>query len=483
MTIGDLTYSLGAEWDKKSLDGIRDGFASVSKSFISAVGIASASMAGTFAVVQQFAKVNDELGKMARNRDIAVDSLQAMQYSFESAGLAGSKAGDVLAKLQEQREGFKLGKADYYALDRLQINPQAYKNNEDFFNAVIDGLKNVKDEGEKADLANRLLGSTEMKNLIDGGSEALRRQKQELAEMGVLVNDQDYQASADFNDTLLKTTTILKGLVSKVMTSLMPIFTKLMKQFNAFLKANRELIASGLKQFLRAVIDGSRFFLSLIGRVIEHLGGLKVVIAVIAGLLLAWQLPLIATIGVIVGLLLVFDDLMNFIKGNDSVIGDFANSLNGVEKSVLAIASAFVALKLAIMATTKARKALRLADLGLSKGGKGVGLGGKGSGIGGKLMGGLIVGGIAYESTKAIGDYLYNSSKTAEEQKAFFADKKALSGYTEKPTYQRPSDGGKTLSSELMGNTTNIYNITANVDAKSKTVGEAISEITHPQGY
>lgn len=327
MKIGDLTYSLGAEWDKGSLDSIKDGFLDVSKSFMTAVGIASTALAGTFAVVKEFASANDELGKLARNKDIAVDSLQAMQYSFESAGLEASKVGDVLGKLEEQKEGFRKGTADYEAFAQIGINPRAYKSNEEYFNAVLDGLGRVKDEATKADLAKRLLGADDMKNLIDGGSEAIRQQKKELEEMGVLLSQQDYKESAKFNDTLLKTTTILKGLANKVMTSLMPLFTNLMKKFNEFMKANRELLTSGLKTFLDAIISGSQFFLSLIGRIIDHLGGMKVVITVIAGLLLIWQLPLIATIALIVAVFIAFDDIMNFIKGNDSVIGDWLNNI------------------------------------------------------------------------------------------------------------------------------------------------------------
>jgi len=327
MKIGDLTYSLGAEWDKDSLDSIKDGFTNVSKSFMTAVGIASTALAGTFAVVKEFAGANDELGKLARNKDIAVDSLQAMQYSFEGAGIAGSKVGDVLDKLQEQKEGFRKGTADYEAFAQIGVNPRAYKNNEDYFNAVLDGLGKVKDEATKSDLAKRLLGSADMKNLIDGGSEAIRQQKKELEEMGILLSQQDYKESANFNDTLLKTTTILKGLANKVMTSLMPLFTNLMKKFNEFMKANRELLSSGLKTFLSAIIDGSQFFLSLIGRIIEHLGGVKVVISIIAGLLLLWQFPLIATIALITAVFLAFDDIMNFIKGNDSVIGGWLNNI------------------------------------------------------------------------------------------------------------------------------------------------------------
>ncbi|MDA3908283.1 MAG: hypothetical protein PF437_04280, partial [Sulfurimonas sp.] len=200
-------------------------------------------------------------------------------------------------------------------------------NTEDYFNAVLDGLNGIEDEASKSDLAKRLLGSSDMKNLIDGGSEAIKNQKKELEGLGVLVSNQDYKESVEFNDTLLLTTTMLKGLANKVMTSIMPLFAKLMKQFNSFIKANKELISSGLKTFLDAIINGSQFFLSLVGRIIEHLGGMQTVIAVIAGLLIIWQLPLIATIAAGFALMLIFDDIMNFFKGNDSVIGDWVDSI------------------------------------------------------------------------------------------------------------------------------------------------------------
>ena len=473
MTIGDLTYSLGAVWDKKSLQTIKEGFASVSKAFMSAVGIASGAMAGTFAVVKQFAEANDELGKMARNRDIAVDSLQALQYSFEGAGLSASKAGDTLAKLQEQKEGFKMGKADYEAWARIGINPEQYSNTEDFFNATIDGLKNIKDEATKADLAKRLLGSADMKNLIDGGSEAIQKQKQELEELGVLTSKQDYKASANFNDTLLKTTTILKGLANKIMTSVMPVFTKLMKQFNEFLKANNKLIKSGLKEFFDAVVTGAKFFFALIGRIIGELGGMKNVLIGIAGLLLLWQFPLIASIGAVVALMLIFDDLMSFLNGEDSVIADWLGVKDLEDfKNNFPIITSLVAGLVDIL---------------------------KQSAEGWKLI--FTEGDKALEGLGILIDrWLINPIKEAlqyiEDLVQKFVDaKNAVSGGLSNAVDTAQSylptwlGGTETKQPQVQtvpvqaGGSTTTYNINAQVDAKNKSVSEAITEISHPSGY
>lgn len=328
MTIGELTYSLGAEWNKESLNSIKSGFDSVAKSFITAVGVASTAMAGTFGAVKEFAEANDEIGKLAKNRGVAVSTLDALRYSFEGAGLEASKTGEVLEKLQEQKEGFRNGKADYDALARLGINPNAYKTNEEFFHGVIDGLKKIQDPNLQTDLSKRILGTTELKSLIDGGSEAIINQKKELQELGVLLSDQDYKTSAKFNDQLLQTWKILKGVLNKALIPLMDVFTSLMLQFKEFYKTNRSIISSGITTFFSVLVNSAKFFFDLLGRIITHLMKFKYIGIVIAGIIALWQLPLIIAIASVVAVMLAFDDLMNFIEGKDSVIGDFVNAIS-----------------------------------------------------------------------------------------------------------------------------------------------------------
>jgi len=501
MTIGDLTYSLGAVWDKASLENIKSGLASVAKTFIGAIGIASGAMAGVFASVSKFADVNDELGKMARNQDIAVGSLQALQYSFEGAGVSGSKVADVLAKLKEQKDGFRTGKADFEAFNRIGINPNAYKTTESYFNAVVDGLGTIKDEAEKSDLAKRLLGSADLKNLIDGGSEAIKKQKQELKEMGVLVNDMDYQKSAKFNDTLLKTTTILKGLLNKLMVSFMPLFTSLMEMLNGFLYANNELLSSGLKQFFDIIIDSSKFIISLFGRVIGAILSFKPALYLIAGLFLLWQLPLIATIGIVTAIFILFDELFSFLKGENSLIGDWLGvaDIEEFKNKFPMITAIFqtVSDSIANIWTGLKNTFFNIWDL-----------------ITGKINFGEFIG----NQVSIVGDYLGTLKDTfltfVNWISDLFVNLDLFSGVTKQidnikdtlnsfvpeiPSLDSITSGlGSMLgfapaqtvqaspvasNSNTSNQTNNTYNISANVDASTKTIGEAIQEISNPNGY
>lgn len=483
MTIGELTYSLGAVWDKKSLDNIKGGLESIAKGFTASIGLISGALGGMFASTKKFAEINDELGKMARNRDIAIDSYEALKYSFEGAGVAGDQVKEVLKTLQDQKGQIAQGKGDIEAFALLGIDPNSFKSNEDLFMATIDRLKNIKDKNLQSELSKRVLGSQDLANLIDGGSEAIRQQKKELEELGVLTSKQDYQNSAEFNDTLLKTMTILNGYAKKVFSELAPIFSDLMKNFNSFLKANGSLIRSGLKQFLDYVIAGSKFFINLLSRVIDHLGGIKVVAIGLTAIFAIWQLPLIIAIGAVVALMLAFDDLMNFIKGEKSVIGDLVNSIKeafDIFKADFPNLGAIVQAQLdAVLGLFNYFKSsiFNIWDL-----------------ITGKIdfvtflqnqLGNLeallntIVDSFV-NAFSSIGNIIKDSLKSIP-----FVDKafEFFGSNTTVVQNQQPQAVTIPANPNNPTNNTYNYNISANVDAKSKNVGDVIKEIKHPSGY
>ena len=241
-TIGDLMYSIGAEWDDDALNNIRSGLDTVSKGVLSLLATLGTAAVGSFAFVQHFAAFNDELGKLSRNRDVSIETIQAIQYGLESAGVSADQASSMLSKTHEQMQKFKDGKADYYKFSQLGIDPNAYKTNEEFFLGIVDGLKNVKNEALKADLAREFLGSDEILNFVDAGSAAILAKRKEMQEMGILITNEDYEASAKLNDLWLELTTNLKGMMNKIAVSIIPTFNKMLEKFIAFMQVNKDII-------------------------------------------------------------------------------------------------------------------------------------------------------------------------------------------------------------------------------------------------
>lgn len=483
MTIGELTYSLGAEWDQKSLENIKSGLASVAQGFTVAVGLVTGAVGGMFAITKQFTELNDELGKTARNRDIAIDSYEALKYSFQGAGIEGDKVKDVLEELQEAKGAFAQGGGDRDLWQTLGINPNKFKTNEELFYATIDRLSQVKDKNIQNELSKRLFKTQDLANLFDGGSEAIKQQKKELEELGVLTSEVDYKNSAEFNKTLLKTMTILNGFAKKVFAELAPIFTDLMKSFESFLKANGSLIRSGLKEFLAYVISGSKFFIDLLGRIINHIGGIKVIAIALGAILLVWQLPLIIAIGAVIALMLAFDDLMNFIKGEQSVIGDLVNSIKEAFEifkadfpNIGAIVQAQLDNVFAIFNYFK-NNVFNLWDLITGKIDFVTFLKNQISSLE-ELLGTILN---SFTTTfTSIGNIITDTFKSipfVEDAFKFFGSNTTV--VQNQPAQVSPVPINPTNPTS---NTYN-YNINANVNANSKNVGDVIKEIKHPSGY
>ncbi|VAY87754.1 Phage-related protein [hydrothermal vent metagenome] len=343
------------------------------------------------------------------------------------------------------------------AFARIGINPNAYSDTESFFNATIDGLKNIKDEAARADLSKRLLGSADLNNLIDGGSEAIRKQKKELKELGVLIDNQDYKKSAKFNDTLQKTTAILKGLANKIFLKLMPVFTKLMEQFNGFLKANKDFLTSGLGNFLNIIIDSAQFIITLISRVVGHLGGVKTVLISILGLWALFNIPIVLAIGALVALFIAIDEIASYLKGEDSLIGDWLG-LTGdyLKQEISNIGDYFSSLVSDIKNMFK-----EMVDWLVS------------------LFDDIdIFGGISRQIDKVkktVSDFMPDMP-TLDGALSFIG----LGGDDKKQPAQAYVD---TNSTTPTSNITNNYNISADVNATNKNIGEALKELTNPAGY
>lgn len=481
-TIGDLMYSIGAEWDDDALNNIRSGLDTVSKGVLSLLATLGTAAVGSFAFVQHFAAFNDELGKLSRNRDVSIETIQAIQYGLESAGVSADQASSMLSKTHEQMQKFKDGKADYYKFSQLGIDPNAYKTNEEFFLGIVDGLKNVKNEALKADLAREFLGSDEILNFVDAGSAAILAKRKEMQEMGILITNEDYEASAKLNDLWLELTTNLKGMMNKIAVSIIPTFNKMLEKFIAFMQVNKDIIKTKLKDFLSALILTLQFFMDLILRVSGHLGGFENILMGIAIAFGLWQAPLLLAIAGVAALLIAFDDLMNFMDGKDSVIGDIIQSISDkldefksafpnvagvIEASIDSVIAIFVYFKNYIF---------KLWDL-----------------IIGKIDFVTFISGQMEELEKLLTQLADSFLKAFDHigdaiseklQNIPFLDK--LFGNSSVTVNQQSSQALKDVPVSIPSNPNNptnqtyYYNINANIDAKNKTISQSLKEIQTP---
>ncbi|MGG7074325.1 hypothetical protein U5B43_08755 [Campylobacter sp. 9BO] len=138
-----------------------------------------------------------------------------------------------------------------------------------------------------------------------------------------------------YNEQTKTTGAYLTSITTQVALKLLPTINQNTKGFNNFLKANRHLVVDGLTNVFKWIVKIGQVFLNtfralnaVISGTIGWKGALLVLIGVLAVLKRAMLATFIASpigwvMAAIAGLILLFDDLMIYLDGGESLFGDF----------------------------------------------------------------------------------------------------------------------------------------------------------------
>lgn len=164
-------------------------------------------------------------------------------------------------------------------------------------------------------------------------------------EKGLLfdISKQELQQADEYQEAMKKTGLSIESIKTKIALNLVPQLTAITQKFNDWLGANKELIAAGLTKIIQW---GGKFFQVIIntgraiGKVIDNTIGWKGAIlalgAAFAFLNRKMLLnPITWIIAGIVGLMILIDDLMVYLRGGKSKWGKFWEPCIGWIKSVM----------------------------------------------------------------------------------------------------------------------------------------------------
>ncbi len=219
--IGTDTKALKAGLDKA--DKQVGGFAGTIKKHSRAIGIGMAAIgtailaAGALSV-KQFAKMGDEVQKMALRTGFSTEALSELRHAAQLSGasLAGlEKASRTLSgAILDAGFGLETYKRAFAAIG-LTYEDLAKLSPEEQFLRVMDALAGVEDETVKAAIATDLFGraGTQLLPMLVNGAEGLADMRQEAHDLGIVFDQEAANKAAAFNDALTK----LKGSVSGVM--------------------------------------------------------------------------------------------------------------------------------------------------------------------------------------------------------------------------------------------------------------------------
>ncbi|HHN8403921.1 TPA: hypothetical protein ACRRXZ_002445 [Morganella morganii] len=177
-------------------------------------------------------------------------------------------------------------------------------------------------------------------------SGAIAGAKNLAQEKGLLfdISKQELQQADEYQEAMKKTGLAMESIKTKIALNLLPQLNSVVGGFNDWLRANKELIAAGLTKviqwggkIIQVLVNTGR----AIGKVIDNTIGWKGAVMAL-GAAFAFlnrkmlMNPITLIIAGIVGLMLLIDDLMVYLRGGKSLFGDFWGACIGWIKSVMA---------------------------------------------------------------------------------------------------------------------------------------------------
>jgi hypothetical protein len=231
-----INVRANAESAKKGLAGIADKMKGVGRGMtvmggaITGIGIAS---------VATFAKMGDEVQKMALRTGFSTETLSELRHAAELSGtsLQGLETGlrRMSKVIVDANDGMAESKD---ALDRMGVSTDELigKSPEKQFEILTMGLANMKDETMRMATAQEVFGraGTQLLPMLAGGAEGLAAMRKQAHELGVVFDQEAANRAADFNDSLTNLKGSMQGVAISIGGVLAPLLTDLADKMMGF---------------------------------------------------------------------------------------------------------------------------------------------------------------------------------------------------------------------------------------------------------
>lgn len=282
---------------------------------IAAAGVA---MTAPFIIASKvFAKMGDDLEKMARRTGLSIEALSGLGFAAEQSGasLAVLEKGiktmqrsivDLSRDLSTQKDAFE---AIGLVFDDIKnLSP------EDQFKLIAERLSKITDPTKKAATALMLFGraGAQLLPLMEDGAKGIEKLQKEAEDLGIIVSEDQAKAAAKFTDDMNRLFRVIQKGIFEIGQSVAPVISKIIdkilgviKPMMDWIKENRALIAIAFKTALAITAIGTAIALvgtliigaaAVIGILASAIGA---VISIVSGLAAA-LLFIVSPIGIMI---------------------------------------------------------------------------------------------------------------------------------------------------------------------------------------
>lgn len=198
----------------------------------------------------EVAQYGDSIDKMSQKMGLSAEAYQEWDFIMQHSGTSMETMKASMKTLANAAENSN------EAFERLGITQQelATLNQEELFEATIEGLQNVEDTTERTYLAGQLLGrgATELGAVLNMTAEETEMMKQQVHDLGGVMSNDAVKAAAQFQDSLQNMQTAFEGTKRTLIATFLPSMSTVMDGLALVFSGNDSgigLITKGVNGF------------------------------------------------------------------------------------------------------------------------------------------------------------------------------------------------------------------------------------------
>ena len=216
------------------------------------------------------AQFGDNIDKMSQKMGISAQAYQEWDFVMKHSGTSMESLKASMKTLANAAE------RDNDAFKELGISTKDIQqmSQEDLFSTVIAGLQEVEDTTQRTYLAGQLLGrgATELGALLNMSAEETAAMKQEVHDLGGVLDDTAVKNAATFQDTLQNLTTAADGLKNSMVSNLLPSLTTVMNGFTGLITGTEgaeKQISSGINSLIKNITTALPQVLEAVSSIVD----------------------------------------------------------------------------------------------------------------------------------------------------------------------------------------------------------------------
>lgn len=337
MALRELLVSLGVQVDSKDLTGL-EGRLSGAFSGLKKLGgllIGGVVINGIKGFVTSQIELADHLNDTALKLGVSTNELQRFQYAAKLGGVEADSAAQALNIFNKNVGGAATGNAEAAAsFKKLGVNVKDSNGQVgstfDLLSGVAEGVASLGSQQEKTAALMKIFGKqgAALGPVLAGGAEGLRAMSEQFDKLGGGLDDEYIQAIAKAGDATDDMQFSLTFAKAQIMSAFLPAVVWIIKRatelFSWFTRLSKQI--GGFGNILKVLAVGGIGFAALkMASLIKTAGGVGKALKSAFGL----GPKELLVIGSIILLALLVEDLVAFVQGKDSILGDLFKSFMG----------------------------------------------------------------------------------------------------------------------------------------------------------